>query len=140
MSGPLPTKLTICSTCLDTSCAGEAGIGGGGKMFAMLEEKHREHPDKDAVELVALRCLMACTEGCVVTVAAEGKMQYLLGRLPAEDGVAEQLLDFAVLHARSETGVTENHNWPPKIRSNFLGRIPPPASMDVDWNDEGCNL
>ncbi len=140
MTVPVPTKLTICSTCLDTSCGGEAGIGGGGTMLGMIEAKHREHPDKDAVEIVPLRCLMACTEGCVASVSAEGKMQYLLGRLPAEEEVAEQLLDFAALHARSETGVTENHSWPPKIQSSFLGRIPPPSAMKVDWNDEGCNL
>ncbi len=140
MTHPTPTKLTVCSTCLDTSCGGEDGIGGGGKLLEMIEAKLQEHPNKDTLEVAPLRCLMACTEGCVASVAAKGKMQYLLGRLPAEEEVAEQLLDFAALHSLSDSGVTENHNWPPKIRGNFLGRIPPPDAIESDWNDEGCNL
>lgn len=136
-----PSVLTVCATCTDTAVSGEAGIGGGGRLYELLRQQLENHPAMPRVELRSTRCLMACTEGCVVSLAQSGKMQYLLGRLPAELNCAREVLDFAVLYAKSPTGVVPNHLWPGTLSLRFLGRIPPPRpDPDADWRDDGCNL
>lgn len=137
---PSPVKLTVCATCADTTKSGEEGLGGGAAFASLLKALLAEHPYSDRIELHTQRCLMACTDGCAASVASTGKMQYLLGRMPADHGMAEQLLDFAALYGDAPTGVTANHEWPPRIGFHFLGRIPPADPVDGDWNEDGCNL
>ncbi|MFQ5562339.1 MAG: DUF1636 domain-containing protein [Parvularculaceae bacterium] len=132
--------LTVCATCLDTSKSGDEGVNGGGVLYGMIENVLETHPYRDRIELIPQRCLMACSNGCVASVASEGKMQYLLGRMPAENDVAAQLVDFAAMYADAPTGVTANHEWPDKLAMFFLGRIPPVNPVDADWAEDGCNL
>lgn len=133
--------LTVCSTCTDTAAAGEAGIGGGARLLALLTERHADAPQRERVEIRGNRCLMACTEGCIVALSQPGKMQYLLGRWPAEADSADAILAFAQQYAASASGVVPNADWPPLVAMRFLGRIPPtdPAA-GVDWRDDGCDL
>ncbi len=65
-----PSVLTVCVVCTDTA-AGEDGIGVGGELLAQLETLHADHAWCDRVRLVKHRCLMACTEGCVVSTSTE---------------------------------------------------------------------
>ena len=132
--------LTVCATCLDSNCGGEAGLGGGEKIYALLERQMADHPFRSRFRLRKRRCLMACSDGCVLAIASTGKMKYLLGRLPASEDAAAQVLDFAALYCNSETGVTPNHAWPGTIGMNFLGCIPPTDSGEGDWEDEGSDL
>lgn len=132
--------LTVCLACADTTESGEDGLGGGASLHTILERLHDAHPFRHRVEIRTQRCLMACSNGCVASVSAPGKMQYLLGRMPAEPALAEQLLDFAVLYDDAETGIVANHRWPPRIGLHFLGRIPPADPVDADWRDDGCDL
>ncbi len=132
--------VTVCATCTDTSKSGEAGIGAGAEILSKIRHALAQYPNNKKVRIETQRCLMACTEGCVVSISAEGKMQYLLGRLRPEARLIEQLLDFAFLYDAAATGVTRNHEWPPLIPMHFLGRIPPVNPVDADWRDDGCNL
>jgi len=132
--------LTICATCTDTSQSGEAGVGAGAGLLAKFEDALEQQPDRHNILLTAQRCLMACTEGCIASIASKGKMQYLLGRLKADDALVEQTLDFIRLYDAAPTGVTQNHEWPPMLAMHFLGRIPPIDPVDADWRDDGCNL
>lgn len=140
MSDTPYTHLTVCSTCADTCRDGEAGLGGGSKLYDLLEAQLSEHPYRNRIGLGKIRCLMACTRGCVVSVASEGKMQYLLSDFAAERELAKQLLDFAAQYDDSPTGITANHRWPPTIGQHFLARIPPTNPVDADWSDESCDL
>lgn len=130
----------ICSTCADTNVAGEAGLGGGARLLAQFEAQLAEHPARARIVLESRRCLMACTAGCVAAVAARGKMQYLLARMPASEALVEQLLDFAALYDAAPTGVAPNHLWPPLMALYFHGRIPPLDPAPGDWSEEGCDL
>lgn len=136
----LPVHLTVCASCIDTHCEGEEGIGGGGKLHALMEAQLAEHPYRPHIKLESHRCLMACAQGCTVSVCSKGKMKYLLGNLAADDNMAAQILDFAAMYFDSVTGVTPNHEWPGTIGMHFLGRIPPVDPVEGDWSDEGCNL
>ena len=132
--------ITVCNTCLDTSLSGDAGIGAGDAMLRLLQEYRSHHPYREILKIRGLRCLMSCTEGCAVSVSGSGKMKYLLGRLSANEETVEQLLDFAAIYASSPLGVTPNHEWPPKIRNNFLGRVPPSDLSATEWNEFGADL
>ena len=140
-SEQMPAHLTVCAICTDTSASGEAGIGGGEQLYQQLYEQLTKHSAKNWVELRPYRCLMACSEGCVVALAQPGKMQYLLGRLPATTETADNLLDFAALYAASPTGIVPNHRWPGALAMHFLGRIPPlQPNPDAVWTQNGCDL
>ena len=140
MNDTAPARLTICSTCVDTAKDGEEGIGGGSRLHDLVKDQLEHHPFRDRIELDTIRCLMACTNGCVLTITAQGKMQYVLAGLPARFELAEQVLDFVAMYDRSPTGITPNHEWPPLIGAHFLARIPPPDPVEADWSDDGCNL
>lgn len=138
---PQLVHLTICATCTDTTQPGEAGIGGGGQLHKFVSDQWRDHPSREQLDIRHCRCLMACTEGCVASVAQAGKMQYLLGRLPATPDTAAKVLDFAGMYAESDTGVVPNHLWPKGLGMNFLGRIPPlEPNPDGDWRQDSCDL
>lgn len=138
---PQSVHLTICGICTDTSQSGEAGIGGGCHLHSYAYDLWRDHPSRKQIDIQLCRCLMACTEGCAVSVSQVGKMQYLLGRLPATPDAAAKLLDFAALYAESATGVVPNHEWPKGLEMNFVGRIPPTEpNPDRDWRQDSCDL
>lgn len=87
------------------------------------------------------RCLMACINGCTVALSATGKMQYLLGPWPADADSAGAIVEFALQHAASPSGVVANDIWPVAVTMRFLGRIPPAdPAVGVDWRDDSCNL
>ena len=129
--------------CTDTTISGEQGIGGGGRLQRMLRDLLADSAFRDDVQIKPYRCLMACSDGCVVTFAQPGKMQYLLGRLPAEEGKARELVEFAGQYAASPSGIVPNHRWPGTLGFHFLGRLPPlRPNPDVDWAQqlESCDL
>ena len=132
--------ITVCATCTDTNHSGTSGVGGGEKLLALMQRELTEHPYKPSIRLQSWRCLMACSNGCAVSVASRGKVRYLLGNLPATENMAAQLLDFAALYIDSPTGVTPNHEWPGTIGMHFLGRMPPIDPAEGDWNEDGCDL
>jgi predicted metal-binding protein len=134
-------KLSVCSLCTDTSCSGEAGVGGGATLLNLLRSALDKSANPEIVDLQPTRCLMGCTEGCLVSIAEAGKMQYLLGRLPAQPEKAAMVAEFAVMYADSTTGVVPNHEWPGDLALHFIGRIPPlEPCADGDWSGEGCDL
>ncbi len=133
--------LCVCTLCTDTSCSGEEGIGGGATLLTLMQEALARSEFQQHVELLPTRCLMGCTEGCLVSVAQQGKMQYLLGRLPAQKEKASLVIEFAGMYARSITGIVPNHEWPGDLALHFIGRIPPlEPNPDGDWSGEGCDL
>lgn len=135
-----PVRISVCATCIDCGSPGEAGIGAGAALYGMLRDMLADHPFRDGIEVGRIRCLMACTEGCALTIASSGKMKYLLGRLSAERELAGQILDFAVMYRAAAMGITPNHEWPPLLAPHFIGRIPPAEPNDPAWDDDGADL
>lgn len=135
------TRLSVCTQCTDTSHHGEEGIGGGTRLLTLFRNELDSRAQGETIELQTCHCLMGCTEGCLVAVAAPGKMQYLIGRLPAETAPAAIVVDFALMYAQSPTGIVPNHLWPGDLAMHFLGRIPPlQPNPDGNWNEDGCDL
>lgn len=70
-------------------------------------------------------CLMGCKRGCNVAVQAQGKLAYTLGDFTPDADAAQGIVDYAALHAESETGQVPFRQWPQAIKGHFITRHPP---------------
>lgn len=77
----------------------------------------------EGVELRAVECLSACSQGCSVALTAPGKWSYVYGRLTPED-VAD-ILAGAGAYANAPDGVVPWRERPAIFRKQSLARIPP---------------
>lgn len=116
------TWLTVCETCKrDEWRAGEETTSG--EALAALVEACV--PADGSVSVRRHACLMGCSRACNVAVQAQGKMAYTLGGLEPTEEVARGLLDWAALHAASDSGVVAYRSWPAAVKGHFVTRHPP---------------
>ena len=73
---------------------------------------------------------MGCSHGCNVAIQAPGKLAYTLGRFDADQDAAEAIVEYAELHANSETGQVPFKQWPQGVKGHFVTRHPPLPSDD----------
>ena len=69
-------------------------------------------------------CLMACESHCNVAMRAEGKICYVVGRMPPDRDSARALLNYFSQYMQSETGRVPYRNWPKAIKGHFVARVP----------------
>lgn len=77
----------------------------------------------EGVEIRAVECLSACSQGCSVALSAPGKWSYVYGRLGADD--APQILAGAAAYAAADDGLVPWRERPEIFRRQSLARIPP---------------
>jgi predicted metal-binding protein len=115
------TWVTVCETCKREDWqAGEAETSGE-RLAALVEAAAQGSP-------VAVRrhaCLMGCTRACNVAVQAQGKLAYTLGGFAPEPDAARAIVEWAALHAESESGVVAYRSWPEAVKGHFVTRHPP---------------
>ena len=115
------TWITVCETCKrDDWRAGEPETSGE-RLAGLIEARAAGGP-------VAVRrhaCLMGCARACNVAVQAPGKLAYTLGGFAPEEEVARAVVDWAEMHAASETGVVAYRTWPEAVKGHFVTRHPP---------------
>ena len=115
----MTTWITICDTCKREDWCESTNTRTHGEEMAELVEKHA------LARPVATRrvsCLMGCTHGCNVSIQAPGKTAYTLGRFEVVDEVAAAIVDYAEMHAESETGQVPFRKWPQAIKGHFIAR------------------
>ena len=118
----MTTWITICDTCKQEDWDAETHARPHGEDMAEMVEKHAEGR---AVKTRRVSCLMGCSHGCNVAIQAPGKLCYTLGRFAPEDGAAQAIVDYAELHAESETGQVPYRQWPQGVKGHFVTRHPP---------------
>ena len=118
----MPTTVFVCTTCRQPHLR-EAAEGDpcGETLAAHLTDGVHGRAD---VTVEGVACLMGCSEGCNVAISDESKMTYVLGRFEPEAEAAEAILDYAALHAESETGVVPFRSWPQGVKGHFRARVP----------------
>jgi len=119
----MTTWITICDTCKrdgweDTMMA----LTDGETLAALIESAANDVPE---VQTRRVSCLMGCKRGCNVAVQANGKLNYTLGDFLPETEAAEGIVEYARLHANSETGQVPYRTWPQAIKGHFVTRHPP---------------
>lgn len=117
----MTTVLTICDTCKRPDWDETTQKQTDGEALAMLAEGAQ---CPKGVTLRRVSCLMGCNHGCNVAIQAPGKLTYVLGRFEALDESAEAILEYAGLHAASQTGQVPFKQWPQGVKGHFVSRIP----------------
>lgn len=111
--------LYVCTTCKREGADPEAERDGA-KLFAAISVV--ETPE--AVEVVPIECLSACTNGCAVALSEPGKWTYVYGRMDPEIHAAE-ILEGAAKYAASADGIVPWRERPVIFRKQSIARIPP---------------
>ncbi len=118
------TWITICDTCKREDWDAASGRTDGEALAALIESRAQG----TAVRTRRTSCLMGCQQGCNVTVQANGKLGYTLGRFDAQDDTAQAIVDWALLHADSTSGQVPYRQWPQPVKGHFVTRhLPLPA-------------
>ncbi|NNK78331.1 MAG: DUF1636 domain-containing protein [Litoreibacter sp.] len=119
----MTSTITICDTCKrDDWQAGTNVQTDGERLAEMVEAAAAGNPH---VTTRRHSCLMGCARGCNVAIQGAGKLAYTLGEFVPSDEAAQAVVDYAALHAQSETGTVPYKQWPQPIKGHFVTRHPP---------------
>ena len=116
------TWITICDTCKRDDWAAKGVERTDGQVLADLVEAAADGTD---LRIRRTSCLMGCDHSCNIAVQAAGKLNYTLGRFEPSEEAAQGIVDWAVLHAQSETGQVPYRTWPVAVKGHFVTRHPP---------------
>ncbi len=125
----MTTWITICDTCKRDGWALTGAAQTDGETLATLIEAAAA--DATALRTRRVSCLMGCQTGCNVAIQSKGKLCYTLGNFTPDAEAAQGIVDYAVLHADSDTGQVPYRQWPQAVKGHFVTRHPPlPADDD----------
>ena len=119
----MTTWITICDTCKRDGWAETGAEITDGALLADAVEKAAI--GKADVRTRRVSCLMGCKHGCNVAVQGDCKLNYTLGDFTPDAQAAGGIVDYAVMHAQSETGRVPFREWPVAIKGHFVTRHPP---------------
>ena len=107
----MTTTIFVCDTC---SYARGEKIGPDGKTGGQMLAERIEAlaTGRQGVRVQRQSCLMGCDRHCNTAVTAPGKLTYVLGMFKPSDASAEAIVDYACLHAQSDTGRVPFKQWP----------------------------
>ncbi|MEC7764292.1 MAG: DUF1636 domain-containing protein [Pseudomonadota bacterium] len=117
-----PTWITICDTCKRDDWAAKGIDRTDGQVLA---ERVESAALGTGLRVRRTACLMGCDHSCNVAVQAAGKLNYTLGRFEPTDEAAQGIVDWAVMHAESDTGRVPYKMWPVAVKGHFVTRHPP---------------
>lgn len=118
----MTTTIFVCDTCNYSSEMKLLDGKSGGEMLAGHIEKIAE--SAPGIEVRRQSCLMGCDRHCNTAVTAPGKLSYVIGRFEPTEESAQAVVDYARLHAASETGRVPFREWPQGVKGHFVARIP----------------
>ena len=120
-------SVVVCFTCRLSADAreDEGGRRGGALLASALREVQAAEPALAAVAVQETACLFACQRHCTVHIRAPGRVGYVLGDFTPDAAAARALLEYAVLHAKSEEGSVPYGQWPQGVKGHFITRTPP---------------
>lgn len=120
--------ITICETCKRDGWENTGADKPDGEVLADLVEAAAA--GNPTVRTRRHNCLMGCARACNITVQGAGKLNYSLGTFDPTEEVAQAIVDYAALHAASETGQVPYKQWPQPIKGHFVSRHLPLPDRD----------
>ena len=128
----MTTWITICDTCKREDWTEKGSAVTDGETLAGLIEAAVTRAADPSLRTRRVSCLMGCTHGCNIAVQAKDKLNYTLGRFEPTGDAAEAIVDYARLHAESETGQVPFRTWPQGVKGHFVTRHPPLPDTNTD--------
>jgi len=118
----MTSTITICDTCKREGWeSGDMAETDGERLAALIEAA------AEGVRGVRTRrhsCLMGCGKGCNLAIQGAGKITYVLGGFAPGAEAASAVVEYARLHAESETGQVPFRQWPQGVKGHFVSRLP----------------
>ena len=118
----MTTTIFVCDTCRYSEEEKLLGEKTGGEI--LCEHVERLAQDKPLLEVRRQSCLMGCTRHCNIAIAADKKLSYVLGEFDPSEDAAQAIVDYALLHAGSDTGQVAFREWPRGVKGHFVARLP----------------
>jgi predicted metal-binding protein len=115
----MTVTLHVCITCRAGQTIGDGEVTPG----ARLHDAILKAGVPEAVTVVPVECLSACSQGCSVALSAPGRWSYVYGRL-SEDN-AMDVIAGAAAYAGAPDGIVPWRSRPEIFRKQSLARIPP---------------
>jgi predicted metal-binding protein len=115
----MSVTLYVCITCRAGQPVAEGETTPGKKLYDALATVGTP----DAVKLVPVECLSACSQGSAVALSAAGRWSYVYGRLSEAD--ATDIVAGATAYANAPDGLVPWRERPVIFRKQSLARIPP---------------
>ena len=116
----MTTWITVCDT-----CKRDGWLQGDTDGERLAAEVEAAAAGSENVKTRRVSCTMGCSRACNVTLQAEGKLAYTLGEFEPGSDAAEALVEYAELHAASETGQVPYRQWPQGVKGHFVTRMMP---------------
>lgn len=130
----MSTWITICESCKrdDWSERGIEKTDGD-----MLAGEIEARAQAAGVKTRRVSCTMGCERACNVIVQGHdahgnAKIGYSLGKFDGTGEDAEALVEYAQMHAESETGQVPFRNWPVGVKGHFVSRHLPMPTDEID--------
>jgi predicted metal-binding protein len=115
----MSVSLHVCITCKAGETVAEGAACPGTRLHAALAAAGAP----EAVKIVPVECLSACSQGCSIALSAPGRWSYVYGRLTEND--APEILLGAAAYAEAADGIVPWRQRPLIFRKQSLARIPP---------------
>lgn len=115
--------ITICDTCKCDGWDAATHTRTDGESLAELIEAAAG--PVAAVRTRRVSCTMGCERACNVIVQGAGKIGYSLGKFAPTEADAQAIVDYAEMHAASETGRVPFREWPVGVKGHFVSRHTP---------------
>jgi predicted metal-binding protein len=115
----MTTWITICDTCKregwpDTGME----LTDGERLAALIEQA----TVGTGLSTRRVSCTMGCERACNIIVQAQGKIGYSIGRFEPTPEAAAAIVEWAGLHAASDTGAVPYRTWPEGVKGHFVSR------------------
>jgi predicted metal-binding protein len=118
----MTTWITICDTCKREGWeTGDMALTDGEKLAELVERRAAG----STVKTRRVSCLMGCSHGCNVSIQADGKLAYTVGRFSPDPEAADAIVTYAQAHAESDSGQVPYRQWPQGIKGHFITRLQP---------------
>jgi len=121
----MSVTLHVCITCRAGQTLQEGETTPGARLYAAIANKGAP----EGVNLVAVECLSACSQGCSVALSAPGRWSYVYGRLSEVN--AADVIAGAAAYAAAPDGIVPWRSRPEIFRKQSLARIPPITTPPV---------
>jgi predicted metal-binding protein len=119
------TTLMVCALCrFSAQERSRNGVSGGQYLIDQLRQELASRSLQDVVNLQPLRCMAGCHQPCNVSVAAPGKLTFILSSVDPATAAA-QVSDFCQQYTATPDGRVPYGDRTPAIRRATAFVLPP---------------